>query len=437
VGATEPAEAIVEDAITDEGNRALVKGALVAAIVGGIAGPLVLSMDLAGLTQGLVLPGLFALVCSAYALVVWGLGRRKRLRGRVLWPVFGGFASLPTAFFLLAELLLPSGAATYATGPFVYVYGVCVAVSGFLLSQRLASFCGALAAVEYFGVYLLARGKLAGFHADDPIMLQDVVSAPIYAVRALVLASFGVVVGALGAHARRLVLRVHREQGERDRLRRLFGQYVSPEVADRIAKEKAGVVAEHRRVAILFSDIRSFTTWSESMDPAELVRQLNEYFDHMVGAITRSGGTVDKFVGDAVMAVFGGVLELESPAEAALDAALAMRAALHALNAARTARGQAALETGIGIHFGDVLQGPIGSVDRREFTVIGDAVNTASRVEGATKDLGRWLLVTGELVAALPEGRRSSLERIGVVRLKGKAKEIELWSPREGGAGRG
>jgi class 3 adenylate cyclase len=426
--ATDDAQATIEAAITDEGNRALVKGALVSTIVGAVAGTLVLALEGLGLTRGLILPGLFALVCSAYSLLIWALGRRRLLGGWVLWPVFGGFASLPTVFFLLAELLMPSGAATYVTGPFVYVYGIAIAVTGFLLVQRLTVFAGVLAAVEYMGIYFLARAKLAGFHADDPVMLQDVVAAPIYLVRAMILAGFGALVGALGAHARRLVLRVQREQGERNRLRRLFGQYVSPEVADRIAKEKAGVVAEQRRVAILFSVIRGFTTWSESMDPAELVRQLNEYFDKMVGAIARNGGTVDKFVGDAVMAVFGGVLEVESPAESALDAALAMRAALAELNLARTARGQPALETGIGIHYGDVLQGPLGSEDRREFTVIGDAVNTASRVEGATKDHGRALLLTGELVAALSEARRASLERIGSVKLKGKANEIELWS---------
>ena len=120
-------------------------------------------------------------------------------------------------------------------------------------------------------------------------------------------------------------------------------------------------VGERKTVVVLFSDIRSFTAWSEGVEPEQLVLQLNEYFDEMVAAITSRGGTVDKFIGDAVMAVFGGLLPLDDPAEAALDAALAMRGRLAALNVTRQQRGWATLDNGIGLHRGDVLQGTIGS----------------------------------------------------------------------------
>ena len=180
------------------------------------------------------------------------------------------------------------------------------------------------------------------------------------------------------------------------------------------------IVGERKTVAVLFSDLRGFTTFSENAQPSEVVTRLNQYFDRMVFAVTSNGGTVDKFIGDAVMAVFGGLIPLKNPAESALDAALAMRAELVKLNLEWGTHGLAPLDNGIGIHFGDVLQGPIGSTERKEFTVIGDVVNTASRLESATKEMHSSVLVSEALASALPEERRSHLTALGGVKLKGK-----------------
>lgn len=127
------------------------------------------------------------------------------------------------------------------------------------------------------------------------------------------------------------------------------------------------------------------------------------------------------------MAVFGGVLDLPSPAAAALDAARQMRRSLRQLNAAWTSRGIEPFEHGIGLHFGEVLQGTIGSAARKEFTVIGDAVNTASRLEGLTKEQGFPILVSAAFVQALPRERRAECVRLGPVRLKGKQQEVEVF----------
>ena len=156
---------------------------------------------------------------------------------------------------------------------------------------------------------------------------------------------------------------------------------------------------------MLFSDLRDFTTLTETMAPDELVSHLNAYFNRMVDAIAAQGGVVDKFIGDAVMATFGGVVPHSQPCDAAVAAAQQMHQALQELNLAWAVDGQPPLRMGIGIDYGDVLQGSLGSRARKQFTVIGDTVNTAARVEAETKAQkcatldyrgGALSLVTGE-----------------------------------------
>src|SRR5207253_11477521 len=146
---------------------------------------------------------------------------------------------------------------------------------------------------------------------------------------------------------------------------------------------------------ILFSDIVGFTTLSEKADPEELVRQLNEYLSAMTNVVFQNSGTLDKFIGDAIMAVCGNVRSQgkAKDAKAAAHAALGMRRELARLNSAWQAEGRMPLGMGIGINQGDILAGNIGSQDRADLTVIGDAVNLASRLEGLTRIYGVDILV--------------------------------------------
>jgi class 3 adenylate cyclase len=205
-------------------------------------------------------------------------------------------------------------------------------------------------------------------------------------------------------------------------LDRLFALYHSDEVKKAILAHAQKPRAERKQVAVLFSDVRGFSTFSEGRDPAVVVEHLNAYLSRMVDAIAQEGGVVDKFIGDAVMAVFGGVVDLANPASAALRAARRMRDALAGLHADGIE-----FESGIGIHFGEVLQGPIGSEHRREFTVIGDTVNIASRVEGLTKEKGVPLLVTGEVYERLSSDERVSFSSLGEAKVKGRAAPVALW----------
>jgi adenylate cyclase len=209
---------------------------------------------------------------------------------------------------------------------------------------------------------------------------------------------------------------------ERDKLRTTFGKYMTAAVMDHLMAGKVALGGESLTVTILFTDIRSFTTISEAMDPQQLVGLLNEYFTEMVGIVMQEDGVVDKYIGDAIMAVFGAPVPKASDAANAVRAAVRMRKALAHLNERLAARGIAPLHTGIGIHTGVVVAGNIGSESRMEYTVIGDAVNLASRLETSTKELGINVLVSEDTYALTKDvGRMRPVREITV---KGRKRPV-------------
>jgi adenylate cyclase len=204
-----------------------------------------------------------------------------------------------------------------------------------------------------------------------------------------------------------------------------FLAVIAPEGIDRI---QVGVGAA-RRISVLFSDIRGYTKMSEGMQPLEVFNLLNDYIARMGDEISKAGGFVDKYIGDAIMALFD-----DDHTDGVLDAALGMRRTLRAFNAARAASGLATLEAGIGMHGGDVVMGTIGFSSKIESTVIGDAVNTASRVESMTKEYGVAALVTDAIVGGLAHPERYHLRLIAAeVKVRGRAQPIGLYELLEGG----
>jgi adenylate cyclase len=221
------------------------------------------------------------------------------------------------------------------------------------------------------------------------------------------------------------------ERLEKRRLRRDFRRFVSRDVADAMIDQQgdwqvtaAGV---KRRVVVLFSDVRGFTERSEQTDPGELVRQLNEYLTSMVEVIFRHGGTLDKFIGDAVMAHWGalGLGDDRENASKAILAAQDMIAALETMNAAWVAAGKAPFQIGVGLHLGEAVAGEIGSPDRTEFGVIGDTVNLASRLEGLTKAFHCEVIYSEEVKAA--SGIENGARDLGKVRVKGRRNPVQLF----------
>ncbi|HUF62658.1 MAG TPA: CHASE2 domain-containing protein [Verrucomicrobiales bacterium] len=235
--------------------------------------------------------------------------------------------------------------------------------------------------------------------------------------------------GFLGVHVGDGLLRWRAERTARQEIRSVFSSYISKPVMERLLRhpENIRLGGERRAVAILFSDIRGFTTISEAMREEDLVIQLNEYFEKMVACIHRYEGTLHKYIGDAIMAVWGDVTN-QTPEESvsnAVRAALEMARENAVLNAAWTQEGRPEFHTGIGINFGEVMVGNIGAEQRREFTVIGDAVNTSSRLEGLTKQYRVRVLIGEGVQRLLDPGFLT--RSVGVIVVKGKKKPVRVF----------
>ena len=213
---------------------------------------------------------------------------------------------------------------------------------------------------------------------------------------------------------------------EREVIRETFGKYVSPEVRDEILAGRASLAGGLREVTILFADLRDFTPWVESTPPGEVVADLNSYFTEMDAAIRAQRGLVLQFIGDEIEAVFGAPTFEARHAELAVRAALEMRARLAAWNAARRAAGKATLRHGVGIHTGTVLAGNIGSSERLSYTLVGDAVNLASRIQSLNKDFGTDILLSATTRGALETA--FGLTQLPAVRVKGKSAEVDVFS---------
>jgi adenylate cyclase len=209
---------------------------------------------------------------------------------------------------------------------------------------------------------------------------------------------------------------------ERDHLRTTLGKYITEKVVEHLLAGRIRLGGDSIDVTILFSDIRGFTTISEHMPAESLVSLLNEYFTDMVAIVMAETGVVDKYIGDAIMAVFGAPVPHPDDAEHAVRAALGMRTALHVLNARLVARGMAPLATGIGIHTGRVVAGNIGSEQRMEYTVIGDTVNVASRLESSTTDLTVDVLISEETYALVKH--LAIVRPVQALQVKGRAQPV-------------
>jgi adenylate cyclase len=216
------------------------------------------------------------------------------------------------------------------------------------------------------------------------------------------------------------------EGREKRRVKRLFGRYVSKDVFDHLmADPSIARLGGHRReMTVLFSDIRGFTSASERGTPESIVEQLNEYFTAMVQVLFRHHGTLDKFVGDMVMGLFGAPLDDPHHADHAVAAALEMTTVLDRLNAAWTAGGRPALDIGIGINSGEMIAGNIGSEAIMSYTVIGDAVNLGARLESLNKEFGTRVLISEETRRRLSGPVRTRL--IGEVTVKGRKQPVTV-----------
>ncbi|MGV8992402.1 MAG: CHASE2 domain-containing protein [Thiobacillus sp.] len=209
---------------------------------------------------------------------------------------------------------------------------------------------------------------------------------------------------------------------------KLFGQYVPPELAAEMSQDPAHYTmdGQSRDMTVLFSDIRGFTNFSENLSPAELSEVLNAYLSTMTHIVQNQRGTIDKYIGDAIMAFWNAPVDLTDHASRAVQTALEMQAALPELNKEFAARGWPDVKIGVGVNTGRMSVGNMGSEFRMSYTVMGDAVNLGSRLEGITKQYGVGILVTQTTVEADPV---HVFMKVDDVRVKGKVKPVAIYQP--------
>ena len=208
----------------------------------------------------------------------------------------------------------------------------------------------------------------------------------------------------------------------------LFGQYVPPELVDVMARDPKRYSMEGRNaeLTVLFSDVRGFTSISEGLDPKELSQLMNAYLGAMTAIVQKSRGTLDKYIGDAIMAFWGAPVAAPDHARRAVLTALAMQGEVRRLDAPFAARGWPALKIGVGINTGTMTVGDMGSKVRKSYTVMGDAVNLGSRLEGITKQYGVGIIVSATTRAQVDDVVYRELDR---VRVKGKDEPVAIYEP--------
>jgi adenylate cyclase len=225
-----------------------------------------------------------------------------------------------------------------------------------------------------------------------------------------------------------------RERHARDQAVSLFRRFLNPNVVQQIVEQGETVESlsgRTREVTVLFSDIRGFTTLSESRPPQQVVELLNRYFERQVEVVFRHGGTLDKFIGDCIMAFWGAPLDDPQHAQRAVAAALEMEETLLAFRRDLEAEGSDVgdFDVGIGVHSGAAVIGFIGAQRKLDYTAIGDTVNLASRVEGLTKGVAR-VLVTQDTMNACEAASAFEFEHRGAFHVKGRVAEVDLYEPR-------
>jgi adenylate cyclase len=370
-----------------------------------------------------VLPWVLPVMAAA---TIYELGMRRWIGGllerdrppNVTFQYVNAFieVSIPSAYLLLAADVV--GPVEVFSGAAPMVYFLFVFLTALQLNARLSLFAGLIAGAEFVA---LALWSLRTVPAIPDLAI---LTAPHqYVIRGLLLIIAGGVAGFVTNQIRQQFTSSLQALGERDRAISIFGQHVSPEVADKLLKQSFDVGGELRNVCVMFLDVRDFSRFASVHTPEEVMAYLNTLFSRLIDVVNQNHGIVNKFLGDGFMAVFGAPVDDTLRCQHALGASLEIISEVDRLNEEGTIP---QTRIGIGLHMGEAVTGNVGSSVRKEYTVIGDVVNLASRIEQATKRLDGQLLIS-ETVWKEVDKQRYHATDLGPVELKGQAEPIRVY----------
>jgi adenylate cyclase len=332
----------------------------------------------------------------------------------VIWYFSVGGPTVPPAYMI--------------KGPFFQAFlWALLIVNSFAIQPRylLVIIVGGFLSVGAHLLYLIVDGRTE-FTADFVAHNLSSAVTPYFVITTalvFVIAGIGLVI-----FVRRIKATVHAAAESEIAVNQL-GRFFSPAIRDELIAEHNQFASDRGRlqeVAVLFSDIRGFTSLCESLPPDEVLSFLKDYHARMVDIIFRHHGTLDKFIGDGIMATFGTPRSTTDDARNAVLAAMDMQRSLADLNTSRVTAGKGPIRIGIGIHFGKVIAGNVGSESRLEYTVIGDTVNTASRLESATKELHQPIAFSEDVRSRI--GNDIPTTMVGDIQLRGKAKGLRVYT---------
>jgi adenylate cyclase len=324
--------------------------------------------------------------------------------------------SFPTIGMAVSALFLGPVYALFTPAPFVYP--ILIMLSALRLDFRLSVFTGVVAWLEYSALSMLF------INAGSDSSIEPILSAiPHHLLRGFLFLLTGLVTGLVTLQIKKRILSSFEIIEERNRISRTFGEYVSPVVMDKLLALKPDLRSERRYVCVMFLDIRDFTSFAEHREPEQVVDYLESLFEFMIEIVNRHNGVINKFLGDGFMAVFGAPL---SDGTDCLNGVSAAQEILSRVNEEVTEGRVLPTTLGIGLHAGEAVTGSIGSSLRREYTVIGDVVNLASRIEQLNKQFGSQLLISEMVWQTLGERLREAVP-MGHVQVKGREAPIQVY----------
>jgi adenylate cyclase len=324
--------------------------------------------------------------------------------------------SIPTLAMLFGPEVTSPVYALYT--PPAWAYFLFISLSTLRLDFALCVFTGAVAAIQYglLGAYMLVQPQTGPI---DPLL-----AAPVnHGTRVMLLLGSGIVAGIVSQQIRQQFQRAIRSMEEQNRILGMFGQHVSPAVVDRLLSQGVELGGEVRHVCVMLLDIEGFTTFSESRRPEEVVEYLNSLFSFMIDSVNLHHGIVNKFLGDGFMEVFGAPISDTRDSRNAVAASLEILRKVEAMSASGEI---APTRIRIGLHAGDAVTWNVGSTARKEYTIIGDVVNLASRLEQLNKQFGSRMLVS-ETVAERLDGMAEKLMPHGAIQVKGREQPVQVY----------